>query len=86
VKAEARAVAGAGDGLALDLAAAEQAAAMRAAIVQRMQVTVVPEQQNGRVARHRADRLAILKLARLDRRPVAGSLVERRLIDTDSAA
>jgi hypothetical protein len=54
--------------------------------VQRMQVTVVPEQQNGRVARHRADRLAILKLARLDRRPVAGSLVERRLIDTDSAA
>jgi hypothetical protein len=58
---------------------------MRAAIVQRMQVTVVPEQQNGRVARHRAGRLAILKLARLDRRPVAGPLVERRLVDTDSA-
>src|SRR5262245_24648314 len=65
-KVEARAVAGAGDGLAVDLTAAEQAAAMRAAIVQRVEVAVVPDQQNGRVARHRAGRLALLELARFD--------------------
>src|SRR5215208_2232263 len=75
-KIEPRAVAGAGDGLALDLTAAEQAAAMRAAIVQRVQVTVVPEQQNGRVARHRAGRPAILELARP--RPSSSRVAPRR--------
>ena len=46
--------------------------------MQRMQVTVVPEQQDGRAACDRAGRLTLLELPGLDRRPVAGPLVEGR--------
>ena len=70
-KAEPGAVAGTDDRLALDLTTAEQAATVRAAIVQRAQMPVLPQKQNGRVARHPAGQLAVLQL------PVPGALPSR---------
>ncbi|HEX7145689.1 MAG TPA: hypothetical protein VF225_10325 [Gaiellaceae bacterium] len=64
-------MAGAGDRLALDLTGAELAAAVRAAIVQRVQMPVVPQKQNGRLARRPAGRLAVLQLSCVDCRPIA---------------
>ena len=84
-KAKAGAVAGAGDRLALDLTGAELAAAARAAIVQRVQMPVMPQKQNGGIARHPAGRLAVLQLPGVDQSSSRAALVEGRLVDTDSA-
>src|SRR3954451_1055019 len=57
--AEARAVARTGDGLAIQLTAAQRAAAVRAPVVDRVQVAAMTEQPHGRVAGHDALRLVV---------------------------
>jgi len=85
VEAEARAVADADDGVAVDLAVAQQAAAVRAPVVDRVERLTAAQQHDGRVPHHHAARLVLREGGRLAGvSPVARARVERGLVRADA--